>query len=208
MNAVGGGFKLAAMDMQLGSDLIGIGATILQGAANQAQIGGNIAASWAKQTGLKMQIYNFEEQAKAATKEAGLVQEAGRQSRESRMVQLGNQKGKIVSSAAGSGIDVSSKVVQKVMDDSIKSAYADSATIARNEQQAVQQKVNEATSANLNKIWSEYNLKTEQINEKLMFEQSRLAAKATDISVIGGALSAGANLLTGAAGAAATFNAY
>lgn len=208
MNAVGAGFKLAATDMQLGADLIGIGATMLQGAANQAQIAGNIAGSWAKQTGLKMQIYNFEQQAKSATKEAGLVQEAGRQSRESRMVQLGNQKGKIISSAAGSGIDVSSKVVRKIMDDTVKSAYADAETISRNEQQAAQQKVNEATSARLNKVWSEYNLKMEQQNEKMLFEQSRLAARATDISVIGGALSAGANFVGGVANSAATLAAY
>lgn len=208
MNWVGFGFKCAAADFQLGADLIGIGSTMLQEAAQQAQIGGNIAASWAKQTGLKMQSYNFEQQAKTATKEAGLVQEAGRQSRESRMIQLGNQKGHIVSSAAGSGIDVSSKVVQKVMDDTIKTAYADANTIARNEQSAVQQKVNEATSANMNKIWSEYNLKIEQQNERMMFEQSRLVSKATDVSIIGGALSAVANWSNSMADAGKTLASY
>jgi len=203
MNWAGAGFAAGGTLMQVGSDLTAIGGMMIEGAAKQAQIAGNIMASVSKQLGYEMQAKAYGVAAKDAVKAAGRVQEQGRLSRESRLVQLGQQKGRITTSAAGSGLDVSSRTVRKTFNDTIKSAYNDSAVIAENEKQAAQQKINDSITAQENKIWSEYNANVEQINQTLMFKQSDLQAQATRNNIIGGALSAGAHLFQGMAGAAA-----
>lgn len=206
MNWVLASMGVAKTGMQLGSDLSAIGGTMLEGAAAQSKIAANISRSMADQLSYKMQAKNFGRAAEDAVKAAGRAQEQGAQSRESRLTKLGQDKGQIVAGAAGSGLDVSSHTVRKTLKDTIKSAYNDAATIAQNEHDIVQERLNESTTAEENRIWAEYNANIEQLNQNLMFAQSQLQAKATRNAIIGGALSATANFLGGAAntGALAT----
>lgn len=201
LNWVGFGFQCAATDFQLGADLTKIGSTLLQGAAQEASIAGNITASWSKEASYRSQAKSFETAAADAVKQAGRCQEQGRQSRESRLVKLGQDKGHIIAGAAGSGLDVTSSVVNKTMKDTIKSAFNDAAVIAENERQATQEKLNTASSMRINAIWAEHNANMEDINQQLMMNQMELSREATDNAVIGGALSAAGNFLGGMAGA-------
>lgn len=197
INWVGMGFGIAATGAKLGSDIASIGAGILRGAAEIGKINANIMDSRSRELSMQMQEKNFRKAAGDAVKAAGRIQEAGRQSRESRLIVLGQTKGAITASAAGSGIDVSSKTVNKVLKDTIRSAWNDAETIAKNEREQAQQKINESQTAVENAIWMRYNLKVEGINQQLMFEQRRLQSKANQTALIGGVLSAGANLAGG-----------
>ena len=193
------GFGCAATDFQLGADLIGIGQTQLKFAAQNVQAYGGIMQSRANASTHKSQAASFRIAADDAMKEAGRAQEQGRQAREQRLVKLGQQKGQIVAGASGSGIDVSSRVVDKVMKDTIKSAYNDTAVIVQNEKQAADQKVNEASAYRINAIRAEANAEIEGINQDLMFEQIRLNNKAARHAMIGGYMSAAANWMSGMA---------
>ena len=195
------GFGCAATDFKLGADLIGIGQTQLKFAAQNVQTYGGIMQSMANASTYKSQAESFRTSAEDAAKAAGRAQDQGRQAREQRLVKLGQQKGQIIAGASGSGIEVSSSVVDKVMKDTIKSAYSDTAVIAQNEKQAADQKVNEASAYRINAIRAEANAEIEGINQGLMFEQIRLNNKAARHAIIGGVMSAAANWMSGMAGA-------
>ena len=193
------GFGCAATDFQLGADLIGIGQTQLKFAAQNVQAYGGVMQSMANASTYKSQAASFRTAADDAVRAAGRAQEQGQQAREQRLVKLGQQKGQIVASSSGSGIEVSSRVVDKVMKDTIKSAYNDTAVIAQNEKQAADQKINEASAYRINAIRAEANAEIEGINQDLMFEQIRLNNKAARHAMIGGVLSASANWMSGMA---------
>lgn len=196
-NWAGASMGFAQMGCQLGANLASLGGVMLQGAAAQAQIGGNIMASMSRQAMYHNQTKNFLKAAKDCVKEAGRAQEVGRLMIQNRLVKLGADKGHIVASAAGSGLDVSSRTVQKTLKDNLKTAYADAEILARNEQEAAQQKINDSVTARENAVWSQYNENVEQINQNLLFAQSRLQEKATRNQLIGGALSTVAGVLGG-----------
>jgi hypothetical protein len=201
LNWAGFAFKCAATDFNLGQDLINIGATAMQGAAQQAQAAGGVMASMSNEASYKAQAKAFSKGADDALKEAGRVQEQGRLQRESRTVQLGQQKGAIISSAAGSGLDVSSRTVKKVVSDTVKSAYNDLDVMAENEKQATQAKINEQTAMKVNAIWAESNANQEKINQDLMFNQMELNRKSIKMQQIAGAMSAASNWMNGMVGA-------
>lgn len=201
MNWAAFGFKCAATDFKLGADLINIGSTMLQGAGDIININGNIASSMSKIEGMQLQLGNIDKQIGSALKAAGDSQEAGRLARESRMVKLGVDKSTVITTAAGSGIDVSSSTVNKVLKDTIKSAYNDSDVMARNERDNTQAMVDASESAKMDKAWMKYNIKVEQINQDMMYQQRKLSQKATNTAIIGGALSAASNWFNGMADA-------
>ena len=201
MNWAGFAFKCAATDFRLGQDLMNIGSVYLEGAQKKAQAAAGIMSSQSSQASYEAQAESFGKAADDALKASGRVQEHGRQARESRLIQLGQQKGAIDASAAGSGLDVSSRTVRKTVNDTVRSAYSDVAVMAENERQAAQENVSEQTSMKVNQIWAESNANQERINQDLMQNQMRLQDKAQRMQVIGGALSAAANWMTGTAGA-------
>lgn len=175
-NWVAAAFKYAQTDFKLGSDIMNITADYL--------------SSKAKESGLKAQVKNFKNQETDLIKTAGKIQRVGRQQREARLVQLGQEVGYIRAGAAGSGIDVSSRTVKKTISDTVKSAYNDAYVSAQNEYENAQDAINKAQSANESAIWSEYARKQEKNNRKW--------------SVFSGALSAAANWVGGVAEATAT----
>ena len=202
-NWAGASMGIAQMGCQLGANLASLGGVMLQGAAAQAQIGGNIAASMSRQAMYRNQTKNFLKAAKDYVKEAGRAQEVGRLMIQGRLNKLGQDKGHIVASAAGSGLDVSSVTVRKTLKDNLKTAYADAEILAKNEQEAAQQKINDSISAQENAVWSRYNERVEVINQNLMFAQADLQRKATRNQLIGGALSTVAGVLGGVTNAGA-----
>ena len=200
-NWAGASMGIAQMGCQLGANLASLGGVMLQGAAAQAEIGGNITASMSRQAMYHNQTKNFLKAAKDCVKEAGRAQEVGRLMIQGRLNKLGRDKGHIVTSAAGSGLDVSSVTVRKTLKDNLKTAYADAEILAKNEQEAAQQKINDSISAQENAVWSQYNERVEAINQNLMFAQADLQRRATRNQLIGGALSTVAGVLGGATNA-------
>lgn len=197
------GFGMAGTSLRLGADIVSIGTTQLGYAAKNIQATAGIAQSIANQGSYRSQAKSFRIAAGDAVKAAGRAQEQGRQAREQRLVQLGQQKGLIVASAAGSGIEVSSKIVDKTIKDTVKSAYNDSAVIAQNEQQISQQKLNESVALMINAERADANAEIEGINQSLMLEQMKLNNRAARHAMIGGILSSTANLASGIAGSMA-----
>ena len=200
-NWAGASMGIAQMGSQLGANLASLGGVMLQGAAAQAEIGGNIMASMSRQSMYHNQNKNFLKAAKDCVNEAGRAQEVGRLMIQGRLNKLGQDKGHIVTSAAGSGLDVSSVTVRKTLKDNLKTAYADAEILAKNEQEAAQQKINDSISAQENAVWSQYNERVEAINQNLMFAQADLQRRATRNQLIGGALSTVAGVLGGATNA-------
>ena len=183
--------------LNLGADIVNIGTTQLKFAAANVQAQGGIVQSIANQATYRSQAKSFRQAADDAMKAAGRAQEQGQQAREHRLVQLGQQKGQIVASASGSGIDVSSRIVDKVMKDTIKSAYNDTAVIAQNEKQAADQKTNESYAMMINAERAEANAEIEGINQNLIAEQIKLNNRAARHAMIGGILSASGSFLKG-----------
>lgn len=181
-NWAGAGLMIGKMGADIGAGLVGLGQNALKGAAAQTQIAGNIVSSWSRQIGYEQQSKSFKRLAGDALKMAGRIQEQGRQLRESRLNKLGEDKGRIIASAAGSGLDVSSATVNKTVKDTVKAAYNDSQVLAKNEREMSQQKVNERTTALENAVWAEHNAKVEELNQNMMFRQSELQAKATKLN--------------------------
>lgn len=196
MGGLGAGLKL-------GTDIVQIGMNELNFAAKNIQASAGIAQSLANQGSYRSQAKSFRTAADDAVKAAGRAQEQGRQAREMRLVQLGQDKGHIVASAAGSGIEASSKVVSKVLKDTVKSAYSDTAVIAQNEQQAAQQKLNESLALRINAERADANAEIEGLNQKLMLEQMKLNNRAARHAMIGGIMSAAGNFIGGMGGAMA-----
>ena len=114
MNWAAFAFKSAQTDFKLGSDIMNITA--------------NYLTSLTKESSLKAQARNQRAEADNLLalaewheKQSGEIQEAGRLSREQRLLKLGQEKGQMTAGAAGSGIDVSSRIVRKAIGDTVKS---------------------------------------------------------------------------------------
>ena len=191
------GFGAGGTALNTGAAIVNIGSNSLKYAAANVSATGSMVQSIANQATYKSQAKSYRISAKDAMEEAGRAQEQGRQAREQRLVQLGQQKGQIMASAAGSGIEVSSKVVDKVMSDTIKSAYNDAATLASNEKQAADEKVNEAYALMINADRADANAEIEGINQNLIAEQIKLNNRAAKTAMIGGILSAAGTFMSG-----------
>ncbi len=176
LNWAGFAFKCAQTDFKLGSDIMNITANYLTSKTKEAQ--------------LRVQERNYRNQMTQSEKRAGRYQEAGRQNREQRLIRAGQDVGQINASAAGSGIDVTSKSVTKTVKDTMRSAYNDAATSARNEATAVQDAINARQSAEEDAIWTNYAARMEKNNRKW--------------GVVSGALSAAGNWAGGMADAGST----
>jgi hypothetical protein len=174
MNWASFALKCAQTDFKLGQDIMNIGA--------------NYSASKAKQAQLEMQAENFGKAAEDFNKKVGRVQEQGRAAREQRMIQAGQDVGRINAGAAGSGIDVSSNTVRKTIQDTMVSAYNDTAVMAVNEAEAAHDMQNRELEQRASKVWTEYNVGVEKANRKM--------------ELIGGIMSAASNWMGGMADAA------
>lgn len=187
MNWAAFAFKSAQTDFKLGSDIMNITA--------------NYLTSLTKESSLKAQARNQRAEADNLLalaewheKQSGDIQEAGRLSREQRLLKLGQEKGQMTAGAAGSGIDVSSRIVRKAIGDTVKSAYNDVMVMAKNEQVQVQSEINESASSRADAVWArdaaewtEFAASLERSNRKW--------------GVVSGALGAAGNWAGGMAGA-------
>ena len=191
------GFGAGGTALNTGAAIVNIGVNNLKYAAANMSATGSMVQSIANQATYKSQAKSYRIAADDAMEAAGRAQEQGRQAREQRLVTLGQQKGQIVASAAGSGIEVSSKVVDKVMSDTIKSAYNDVKTLASNEKQATDEKVNEAYALMINADRADANAEIEGINQNLIAEQIKLNNRAAKTAMIGGILSAAGTFMSG-----------
>lgn len=191
------GFGAGGTALNTGAAIVNIGVNNLKYAAANMSATGSMVQSIANQATYKSQAKSYRIAADDAMEAAGRAQEQGRQAREQRLVTLGQQKGAIVASAAGSGIEVSSKVVDKVMSDTIKSAYNDVKTLASNEKQAADEKVNEAYALMINADRADANAEIEGINQNLIAEQIKLNNRAAKTAMIGGILSAAGTFMSG-----------
>lgn len=192
------GFGAGGTALNTGAALVNIGTNALKFASANVSAAASMSQSIANQATYKSQAKSFRTSADDAIAAAGRAQEQGQQAREQRLVQLGQQKGQIMASAAGSGIEVSSKVVDKVMSDTIKSAYNDAATLASNEKQAADDKINESTALRINADRADANAEIEGINQNLIAEQIKLNNRAAKHAMIGGILSAAGTFMSGA----------
>lgn len=191
------GFGAGGTALNTGAAIVNIGVNNLKYAAANMSATGSMVQSIANQATYRSQAKSYRIAADDAMEAAGRAQEQGRQAREQRLVTLGQQKGAIVASAAGSGIEVSSKVVDKVMSDTIKSAYNDVKTLASNEKQAADEKVNEAYALMINADRADANAEIEGINQNLIAEQIKLNNRAAKTAMIGGILSAAGTFMSG-----------
>lgn len=98
----------------------------------------------------EMQAVNYDAQADYYVREAGNIQLQGRDERALRGLQLGQDVGDINAMAAGSGIGVDSRVVQKTIADTRKSAYNDMLMSARNEYEGAYGAMKNAKIAEVN----------------------------------------------------------
>lgn len=191
------GFGAGGTALNTGAAIVNIGVNNLKYAAANMSATGSMVQSIANQATYKSQAKSYRIAADDAMEAAGRAQEQGRQAREQRLVTLGQQKGQIIAGAAGSGIEVSSKVVDKVMSDTIKSAYNDVKTLASNEKQAADEKVNEAYALMINADRADANAEIEGINQNLIAEQIKLNNRAAKTAMIGGILSAAGTFMSG-----------
>ena len=83
------------------------------------------------------------------------------------------------------------------MSDTIKSAYNDVKTLASNEKQAADEKVNEAYALMINADRADANAEIEGINQNLIAEQIKLNNRAAKTAMIGGILSAAGTFMSG-----------
>lgn len=187
MNWAGFAFKCAQTDFKLGSDIMNITANYLTSLTKEA-------ALKAQSRNLGIEADNWREQSTWHEKQAGEIQKSGRAQRESRLVKLGQDEGQIYASAAGSGIDVSSKVVGKTIADTNKSAFNDTIQMAQNEQVQVQSQMNEASAARQNAIFTEENQMWTDFAADLESQNRKWG-------VVAGALGAAGNWAGGMAGA-------
>lgn len=146
------------------------GANLLQGmlGARESAKGGRYAASSAMAgaygnasdirargahiaANAEVNAVNYDSLADYYLRAAGNFQMQGSDERGKRGLQLGQDKGRIMAEAAGSGIDASSKIVRKSIADTVKSAYHDYEMSAWNEWQnaygAMQQRAAAKTNA-------------------------------------------------------------
>lgn len=176
LNWAGMAFKMAETDFNLGADIMNITS--------------NYLSSKAKSLSLKLKEGNMKRAAKAAIVNAGMVQRNARQQMEMRLVQLGQDKGRIAAQAAGSGMDVSaSRTVAKTALDTARSAWNDVRVIGENSRVAAQSAVNDWLTAESERIATRFARKQEGMNRKF--------------ALWGGILSAAANWHAGMADSAA-----
>lgn len=197
-------FNWAAFGLGTAGTVLNTSAALIDvGIKQMGYVAANISAtgskvqSMANQMTYRSQAKSFRIAAQDAMKAAGRAQEQGRQAREMRLVELGQQKGRIVASAAGSGIDVSSRIVDKIMSDTIKSAYNDAKVLAMNEKQVADEKINESYALMINADRAEANAEIEGINQNLIAAQIRLNNRAAKLASRGGKLSAAATFISG-----------
>lgn len=172
-NWVSFGLQCQAADFRLGADVMNIAA--------------NYVDSKAKEFQLKQRGKNLRAKAEQSLKQAGNTQKQGQQAREEIGIQAGQMKGAAIASAAGSGIDVSSKIVNKVVNDIQKQNEDAMAVAAQNEKEAVQNDINDMLLARTENVMNDMAIKTEKRNRKM--------------AVWGGALSAVGNWSAGMADA-------
>lgn len=134
------------------SALAGASASAAQQRAQGAQIAANA----------RINAINHDALADYYLRAARNFQMMGRDERGKRGLQLGQDKGRIMTEAAGSGIDTTSKVVKKAVEDTVRSAYHDYEMSAYNEWQAAfgamkQKATEEANAKNQRSIasWAE-----------------------------------------------------
>lgn len=176
MNWAGMAFKMAETDFNLGFDIMNITS--------------NYLSSKGRSLSLKLKEGNLKRAAKAALVNAGMVQRNARQQMEMRLVELGQDKGRIAAQAAGSGMDVSaSRTVAKTALDTARSAWNDVRVLGENAQAAAQSAVNDWLTAESERISTRFARKQEGMNRKF--------------ALWGGILSAAANWTAGMAGSAA-----
>lgn len=204
LNWAGFSADCVAADFDLGKNLTAIGTAYLKSSQGTAQTYGNISSSISKEAQYRSQAKAFRASAESATKSAGLAQEAGRQAIESTLKKLGDAKSAIVTGAAGSGIDVTSRTVNKTLSDTVKSAYSEAEVQARNEQQTVQAYLDAATSNKINAIWADSNANQEKITQTALYDQIRLNQRMLRTQEIAGYIKAGSDLIKDMAKAGAT----
>lgn len=165
LNWAGMAFKMAETDFNLGKDIMNITATYL--------------SSKSRSLSLKLREGNMMRAADAAIESAGRVQNNARQQMEMRLVQLGQDKGRIAAQAAGSGLDVSaSRTVAKTALDTARSAWNDVRVIGENSQAQAQSAVNEWLTAESERISTRYARKQEARNRKFALWGGILSAAA------------------------------
>ena len=153
----------------------------------------------------RLEAINYDAQADYYLRAAGRAQSQGRQEREMRGVQLGQDKGAIVAQAAGSGIDVSSGEVGKALRDTVRSAYHDMEVSALNEYEAAygamkNRAIAKTNAANRRSIadWAE------KAYSSLASQAERAGAIGARSTLRAGYSSAFSSVLGGVAGAAGT----
>lgn len=177
MNWAGFAFKCAQTDFNLGADIM--------------NITGNYLSSKARSMSLKLREGNLKRAAKSALVSAGMTQKNARQQMEMRLVQLGQDQGRITAQAAGSGLDVThSRTVAKTALDTARSAWNDVRVIGENAQVQAQSHINDWLTAESERISTKY--------------QRRMDGKNRKFALWGGILSAAANWSTGMVDAGAT----
>lgn len=152
LNWAGMAFKMAETDFNLGADIMNITSKYL--------------SSKARQISLEAQRRNYRRQADSAMKSAGFVQKNAEQMAEMRLVQLGQDKGRIDAQAAGSGMDVSSRSVVKTASDTARSAWNDVSVINMNAQNQAQGAVNQWLSSKSAEIGAKFAVRQEKQNRK------------------------------------------
>lgn len=177
MNYAAMAFKMAQTDFQLGADIM--------------SIMGNYLNSKMKESQLKAQGRNFGRQAEAALKTGENIAERYRYERAIIGEKLGDARGAINTSAAGSGMDVTtSRTVQKALKDTTRSAYRDMAISARNEANAMANVQAGWRTAKSNQLWTEVARKQEKTNRKYGVLSGVMSATARHVGGMGDAFGA------------------
>lgn len=184
-------FKMAQTDFNLGADIM--------------NITGKYLSSKTKQARLEAEARNFGRQAQSELRLAGSAQTQGEQEREMRLIQLGQDRGRINAEAAGSGMDVTSRTVAKTEKDTIRSAYNDVAAIARNERIEAQSHIDRWGSALSERLWTRYSARVEARNRKAELWSGILTAAAnwhggmvdSFAAMMGGSGGVGASMIGG-----------
>lgn len=145
-------FKMAQTDFQLGADIM--------------TITGNYLNSKMRESKLKSQVENLGRQAEATLKTGENIAERYRYERAVIGEKLGDARGGITASAAGSGLDVSSRTVLKAIVDTARSAYRDMEISADNEADDMRNVRAQWRSVKSNQIWSDIARRQEKINRK------------------------------------------
>lgn len=187
MNWAAFAFKSAQTDFKLGSDIMNITANYLTSLTKESSLK-------ARARNQRAEADNLLALAEWHEKQSGEIQDAGRLSREQRLLKLGHEKGQMTAGSAGSGIDVSSRIVRKAIGDTVKSAYNDVMVMAKNERVQVQSEINESASSRADAVWARDAAEWTEL-------AARLERSNRKWGVVSGALGAAGNWAGGMAGA-------